>query len=91
MCAGAPRGRPRLCPAQLHYVAGALRPRPGARSYVLADASGFARFGYRPSWVTALPAGVRPERVLDVGDGLRMAVYGEDVARVLGPFNRFVR
>ncbi len=91
MCATAGGEPPRVCPAQLHYVRKALEPRRGARSFLLVDARSFARDGYAPSWLTRLPAGARPERTVDVGDGLRMAIFATDVAAAFGPFNPYVR
>jgi len=73
------------CPMYLHYIDRAYEPQPVERSFVLIDGSPLARGGFWGAWATDLAAGVRPTKVVDVGDGVRMAIFEGDVARSLRP------
>ncbi len=75
-----------LCPFYLHRIDDAYTPQPGIRSFILVDHSPIAVPG-AAEWVTSEPAGVKPERRVDVGDGLEMLIYDHDVARELGPLD----
>lgn len=74
----------RLCPMYLHYVDRAFQTedRP---SFVLTDAGPGSSPMPAADQLTQLPAGLRPRRSVDLGDGLTMHVFDTDVAAALQP------
>jgi hypothetical protein len=74
-----------LCAMYLHYVDQAYAPRPRTRSFVLIDGSALAGTGFASAWALRLPQGWQPEKIVDVGDGMQMAIFDHDIAADLQP------
>jgi hypothetical protein len=72
-----------LCPMYLHYIDRSYLPRDRG-SFLLIDPHA-APPGPRLDALTQLPTGLRPKQVVDVGDGVRMAIFDRDVAAALNP------
>lgn len=73
-----------LCPMYLHYIDKAYVPEAGRGSFLLIDRGG-AKAPAARTWLTRLPAGLHPRAQIDVGEGITMAIFDEDVAAAIRP------
>lgn len=69
-----------LCAMYLHYIDQAYAPRPNTRSFLVVDTSQIGKTVYPHAAATELPPGLDPEKVVDAGDGVQVAIFGYDVA-----------
>src|SRR3954451_1963739 len=78
-------GRIELCAMYIHYVDQAYAPRSGIRSFLLVDQSALAGAGFSPAWVQRLPGDLHPAKVVQIGDGMGMAIFDHDIAADIHP------
>ena len=64
----------------LHYIDKAYIERPATRSFLLYDTSPIGK-GFPPAFATYVPTTSHPEKIVDLGSGLHMAIYDYDFAR----------